>query len=108
MNPIKQCFRIATLTLAIATSQQGLCAGYLKIDGIKGESQRSAPTAAHRFHHGGGGGAGKANFQDHPAARGGLDRDIIRRAAEPQTQTTTRLPKVDTPHVTGVEPDEID
>ncbi|MCK0154461.1 hypothetical protein MWU49_12155 [Alcanivorax sp. S6407] len=108
MTLVKQCIRIATLTLAIAAGQQALAAGYLKLDGIKGESQRSAPTASHRFHHGGGGGAGKANFQDHPAARGGLDRDIIRRSSGTRQQTTTRLPKVGATQLHGVEPDEID
>ena len=108
MNTIKRCFHIATITFAIAASQQGLCAGYLKIGDIKGESQRSAPTATPRFHHGGGGGAGKANFQDHPAARGGLDRDIIRRSSDTRPQTTTRLPRVGATQLIGVEPDEID
>jgi len=110
MSIIKQCFRIATFTFAIAASQQSMAAIYLKMDDIPGESRHVESTiqTMPMTNAGRGGGAGKVHFGRHTGARGGLDRDIIRRSTDSQSQTHTRLPKVGATRLHGVEPDEID
>ncbi|WP_290537002.1 hypothetical protein [Alcanivorax sp.] len=110
MTPIKQCFRIATMTIAMVAGQQAMAAGYLKIGDIPGESLRVAPATQPMAQGttGGAGGAGKVHYDTFTTAGGGLDRDIIRRSSDPRQPVTTRLPAGGATQLHGVEPDEID